>query len=56
MDDDLRDILGHVVKHGGFGFPDPSNLADRGHATYAKACEALVDSLLEGADLNYVRH
>ena len=43
MDDNLRDILGHVVKCGGIGILEPSKLADRGHAMSVEACEAMVE-------------
>ena len=56
MGGDLRELLGHAVKQGGIGIPDPRKSAERGHATSVEAYEVLIKSLLEESDLNYVGH
>ena len=53
---DFRKILGHSVKHGGLGIPDPRLSADSAYNTSKAASGELVDSLLEGSVLNYVGH
>ena len=52
----FRKILGHGVKHGGLGIPDPRLSADRAYNNYKAASRELVDSLLGGSVLNYVGH
>ena len=49
-------ILGHIVKHGGLGIPDPGLSAECAYNTYKAASRELVDSLLGGSILNYVGH
>ena len=56
VDDDLIETLGHGVKQGGIRIPDTRKLADQSHTMSLEACEALVKSLLGGANLNYVGH
>ena len=56
MGDELREILGHGAKRGGIGIPDPRKSAERGHATSVEVCNAHVESILGGADVNYIRH
>ena len=53
---DLIEILGHSVKRGGLGIPDPRMLEERVYNTSKAASEVLVCSLLGGTDLNYVAH
>ena len=53
---DLREILGHSVKHGVLCIPDPRLLEERTYNTYKASREVLVGSLLGGTDLNYVAH
>ena len=56
VDYELRELLRHGAKRGGIGIKYPSKSAERGHAMSVKACEALIESLLRGADLNCVCH
>ena len=49
-------ILGHRVKHGGLGIPDPRLSAESEYNTSKAASGELVDSFLGGSDLNYVGH
>ena len=53
---DLREILGHSVKHRGRSIPDPWLLAKCAYSTSKVASEILVGSLLGGNDLKYVAH
>ena len=53
---DLREILGHSVKHGGLGIPDPFLLAYCVYNTYKSASEVLVGSLLGSTHRNYIYH
>ena len=53
---DFRKILVHSVKHGGLGIPDPQLSEESAYNTSKAASGELVDSLLEGSDLNYVGH
>ena len=53
---DFREILGHSVKHGGLGIPDPRLSEDSAYNTSKAASGELVDSLLGGSALNYVSH
>ena len=41
-----RGLLGHSVKHGGIGIPDPRLSAERAYNTPKEASRELVDSLL----------
>ena len=52
----FRKILGHSVKHGGLGIPDPWLSAESEYNTSKAASGELVDSLLGGSALNYVGH
>ena len=52
----FRKTLGHSVKHGGLGIPDPNLSAERAYNTSNVASGGLVDSLLGGSALNYVGH
>ena len=52
----FRKILGHSVKHGGLGIPDPRLSAESAYNTSKAASRELVDSLLGGSVLNYVGH
>ena len=51
---DFRKILGHSVKHGGFGIPDPWSSAESAYNTSKVASRELVDSLLGCSLLNYL--
>ena len=53
---DFRKILGHSVKHGGLGIPDPRLSAECAYNTSKAASRELVDSLIGGSVLNYVGH
>ena len=53
---DFRKILGHRVKHGGLGIPDPRSSLEIAYNTSKVASRELVDSLLGGSVLNYVGH
>ena len=53
---DFRKILGHSVKHGGLGIPEPRLSAESAYNTSNAASRELVDSLLGGSVLNYVGH
>ena len=53
---DFRKILGHSVKHGGLGIPDPWLSAESAYNTSKAASRELVDSLLGGSVLNHVGH
>ena len=48
--------LGHSVKHGGLGIPDPNLSAESAYNTSKADSRELVDSLLGGSALNYVGH
>ena len=52
----FRKILGHSVKHGGLGIPDPWLSAESAYNTSKADSGELVDSLLEGSALNNVSH
>ena len=54
VNDDLREFLGHSVKHGGLGIPEPRRTAVWGHETSVTSCEALLESLLGVSDHNCV--
>ena len=56
IDADFRKILGHGVKHGGLGIPDPRLSAECAYNASKAASRELVDSLLGGYVLNYVGH
>ena len=56
IDADFRKILGHSVKYGGLGIPDPWLSAESADITSKAASRELVDSLLGGSVLNYVGH
>ena len=56
IDADFRKILGHSVKHGGLGIPNPRLSAECAYNTSKSASRELVDSLLGGSVLNYVGH
>ena len=53
---DIREILGHSMKRGGLGIPDPRLLAEHVYITYKESSEVLIGSLLGGTDLNYIEH
>ena len=42
----FRKILGHIVKHGGLGIPDPGLSAECAYITSKAASRELVNSLL----------
>ena len=52
----FRKILGHSVKHGSLGIPDPRLSAESAYNTFKAASRELVDSILGGSVLNYVGH
>ena len=56
IDADYRKILGHSVKHGGLGIPDPWLSVECAYNTSKAASRELVDSLIGGSILNYVGH
>ena len=56
INDDFRKILGHIVKHGGLGIPEPQMSAESAYNISKAASGELVDSLLGGCALNYVGH
>ena len=56
IDADFQKILGHSVKHGGFGIPEPWLAADSVYNTSKADSGELLDSLLEGTALNNVGH
>ena len=45
-------ILGHSLKHGGLGIPDPRFSAESAYNTSKADIRGLVDSLLGGSALN----
>ena len=51
-----RKILGHSVKHGRLGVPEPQLSAEIVYNTSKTATGELVDSLLGGSALNYIGH
>ena len=53
---DFRKILGHSVKYGGLGIPDPWMSAESAYNTSKASSGELVDSLLGGSALKYVGH
>ena len=56
IDAEFRKILGHGVKHGGLGIPDPRQSAECAYNTSKAASRELIDSLLGGSVLKYVGH
>ena len=56
IDSNFRQILGHSVKHGGLGIPDPQISEESAYKTSKVASGELVDSLLGVSALNYVGH
>ena len=56
IDADFRKILGHGVKHGGLGIPEPLLSAECAYNTSKASSRELVDSLLGGSVLKYVGH
>ena len=52
----FRQILGHSIKHGGLGIPDPRLSAEIAYNTSKADSGELVDSLLVYSALNYVGH
>ena len=52
IDADFRKILGHGVKHGGLGIPDPRLSEESAYNTSTAASRELVDYLLGGSFLN----
>ena len=52
----VRQILGHSLKHGGLGIPDPRLSSESAYNTSKAASREMVDSLLGGSVLNYVGH
>ena len=53
---DFRKILGHIVKHGGLGIPDPRLSVESAYNISNADSGELVDSLIGGSALNYVCH
>ena len=51
---DFRKMLGHSVKHGGLGIPEPRLSAESSYNTSKTASGELVEFLLGGTALNYV--
>ena len=56
IDADFRKILGHGVKHGGLGIPEPRQSEESAYNTSKTASRELVDSLLGGSVLKYLGH
>ena len=56
VEDGLRYVLRYGVKFSGLGIPAPRRKAARVYATSEARYEALVESLLNGSDLNYIGH
>ena len=52
----LREILGHSVKHGGLGITNHLLSAECVYNNSKAASKVLVGSILVGTDLNYVAH
>ena len=52
----FRKILGHSVKHGGLGIPDPRLSAESAYNTSMASSKELVDYPLGGSALNYLDH
>ena len=52
----FRQILGHSVKHGGLGIPDPRSSSKSAYNTSKAVIRELIGSLLGGTDRNYVGH
>ena len=52
----LSEILGHSVKHGSLGIPDPRQSVDCAYNNSKSDSRELVDSLPGGSVLNYVGH
>ena len=53
---DFQNILGHIIKFGGLGIPDPQLSAESAYNTSKAASGELVESLLGGSALNYIGH
>ena len=56
INSDFWKILGHSVKHGSLGIPDPRLSAESDYNTFKADRGELVESLLGGSVLNYVGH
>ena len=56
VDAKLQKSLGHSVKYGSLGIPEPWLPAESENSTSNAACGELVGSLLGGTNLNYVGH
>ena len=56
IDANFRKILGHSVKQGGLGIPDPRQLVECTYNTSKAASRELVDYFLGDSVLNYVGH
>ena len=56
IDANFRKILGHGVKHGGLGIPEPRLSAESAYNTSKADSRELLDSLIGGSVLNYVGH
>ena len=56
IESDVRQILGHIVNHGGLGIPEPRLSAESAYNTSKTASGELVESLLGGTTLNYIGH
>ena len=52
----FRKILGHSVKNGSLGIPEPWLSAESAYNTSNTASGELVDSLLGGSAINYICH
>ena len=52
IDAGFRKIMGHGVKHGRLGIPDPQHSAESAYNTSKEASRELVESLLGGSVLN----
>ena len=56
VSDNIREILGHSMKHGGLGIPEHQMLTDRAYNISKAAIEVLLGSLFGGTKLNYVAY
>ena len=56
INSDFRKNLGHSIKHGGKGIPNPWMSAESAYNTSKAASREMVHSLLGGSVLNYVGH
>ena len=56
INSNFRKILGHIVKHGSLGIPDPWFSVESVYNTSKADSDEMVESLLGGSAINYVDH